>query len=201
MRQAGVEQFEGLVLSTARMNGGRFKVLGYDEDDVAQILRIKVLQALRAYKPERSQQTLKGYVFTCIANQVKDLRRNAANAVKDANGERVTESYIEDVAPRDGLHRDRFEAEHLAADAEQVFALAYDQFDLPSSLTERERRVVILLALDYQRKEVAEILCLSVSTVAAVRNRVQEKMADWRPPSTRAVERPSISIGELQLAA
>src|SRR4051794_8115324 len=101
--------YEGLVFRTAQMYA---PFVDDDEEDVRQALRIKVWQALLAYRP-RSLETpdVKGrtprdkYVFMCVTNQVKDLLKR----------KKRQEDFIEDKTP-DDVQREKFVAKHLAVD-------------------------------------------------------------------------------------
>jgi DNA-directed RNA polymerase specialized sigma subunit len=46
--------YEGLIFSTARLLRGHVED---DQEDVRQILRLKVWKAIRAYNPDRSSRT------------------------------------------------------------------------------------------------------------------------------------------------
>lgn len=199
MRQAtlDVADYEGLVRSTARRFAGRFVVLGLDEDDVRQIIWLKVIQARDSYSRQRSGMEERAYVFMCVANRVKDLKRDAANRVK-----RGVDCYIEDVASSSPHARqapdprDRFEAQYLSIREDEVFAVVDGRFDFPASLDPGERCVVALLALDYTQREVAAMLGLgSRAKVAAVLRAVAEKMADWSPTvgSAETAEREPVA--------
>jgi RNA polymerase sigma factor (sigma-70 family) len=170
---ADIAAYEGLIFSTAARYA---PLLDDDLEDVQQVLRVKVWQALRVYDPSRSRATEKSYVFSCVRNQVKDLLKAQSRRNEARNG---SQSYVEDVSDE---HRPRFEARYLSQTAEQVFALVEDQpVLLPSTLTATEAQVVELLLLDFSRTEIAKTLGVSRDKVTALHASVQEKMADWHP--------------------
>lgn len=176
-------QFEGLVIKTAAMYS---RIVGIDEEDMQQLLRIKAWQAINAYNPQRSRMTLKTYVFGCIRNRVKDMLRDSQRA-RMRGGECYIEDQIDTASehPRqDDWTRSHFEAQYLVEPREQVYASVEEDFELPSWLTEQEKQVVILLALDYAHREIAVVLGISIGAVTKIRNVVREKMADFKPETT-----------------
>jgi RNA polymerase sigma factor (sigma-70 family) len=173
MTQA-VEDFEGLVFTTARMIAGQCRE---DEDDIRQLLRVKVWQALRSYDPQLAKQPVEKYVFMCMRNKVKDLVKLKPYG----------EVFIEDQSHTDA-GRERWELRHLSATAEQVFHdVEEERPPLPSTLTELERRVALLLYADYNQTEVARLLGVGRKKVRTAHANIVIKMADWRP-STEELE-------------
>lgn len=170
---ADIAAYEGLIFSTAARYA---PLLDDDLEDVQQVLRVKVWQALRVYDPKRSRATEKSYVFSCVRNQVKDLLKAQSRRNDARNG---SQSYVEDVSEE---HRPKFEARYLAATAEEVFALVEDEpVLLPSTLTAEEARLVVFLLQDFSRQEIARELGVTRDKVTALHASVQGKMADWHP--------------------
>jgi RNA polymerase sigma factor (sigma-70 family) len=190
--------YEGLVKQTARMliDGthpdmrGR-KPMEWEEEDVEQVLRIKVLAALRVYDPSRwkkrgarGQSPRDMYVYMAVRDKCKDLVKLR----------RRHDRYIEDLAPgegpRDGVgnglggQRDRFEARYLCETADQAFAEVEDALPpLPATLTERERKVLLLMYEEHRQTEIARMLGFSKREVESAVRQIRVKMAAWRPSS------------------
>ncbi|MBU1067377.1 hypothetical protein KKE60_06290 [Patescibacteria group bacterium] len=47
----------------------------YDTEDLAQEVRIKCIQALKHYDPNRSDASLETFLVTCADNRIRDIRR------------------------------------------------------------------------------------------------------------------------------
>lgn len=186
-------QYEGLVVSTARRYESLLAKLGYDVEDIAQILRVKVWQAIAAFDEQRVTTTVTRcnhvpdckcsrcrYVFMCIRNRAKDL-------VKTTNRHRATEefSFIDDVAPAingNGEVRDAFELRYLSVEEERAFASSLEPPPLiPSTLTAFQRNVLVLRFHDYKPREIAALLDVRRSRVDDATKAIKAKMADWRP--------------------
>lgn len=173
---AELASYEGLVFRTAQMYA---PMVQEDVDDIRQLLRIKVWQALSAYDPAKATQTREKYVFMCVKNRVKDLLKK----------KKRPECFIEDEAPADRpISRERWELENLSAAPDQVYGAVEDEgLPLPSTLTVFERRVLVLLVMDsYTQTEVAKILGVTRAKVRAAHAEVAVKMADWAPDGEEA---------------
>jgi hypothetical protein len=59
-----IAPYEGLIHSTAVRYVG---FLDDDLDDIKQLLRIKVAQALVAFDPTRGEKPTENFVFSCVA--------------------------------------------------------------------------------------------------------------------------------------
>lgn len=177
-----VKGYEGLVGKTALMF---HQQVGLEYEDMRQELYIKVVKAVRAYNPARSKQTQKAFVYSCIANLVKDLKRDAARR----NG-RFQVTYIEDQRYRDthgtayAASTSVFEARYQHTTHEQVFGGVEDDFVLPSTVTAEEERVLFFLLLDYAQTEIAVVLELEYGAVMKCVRSLREKLADWKPTTT-----------------
>jgi RNA polymerase sigma factor (sigma-70 family) len=183
-----ISPFEGLIFSTA----ARYAPYLDDEmEDIQQLLRIKVWQALRAFDPRRATQPREGFVFSCVRNRVKDMLK--AQYRLNSARESGAPIYVEDMA---AASPDRFERDHLSVDGEVVFAAAEDEgYRLPSTLTELEVHVVHLLLLNFNQTESAAILGVTRQKVRVAHLTVQEKMADWRPGAgPGAVAAPRLAV-------
>lgn len=166
--------YEGLVKTTA----SRYHEIVQEEfEDCCQVLRLKVVQALRSYDPEKATQDINRYVFSCVRNQVKDLLKR----------QRRDDLYIEDIAPvgsdHDGdMPRDGFMAEYMREEEEAAFAEILVETPLiPSTLTWTEKHVLVFLYLGIHQADMAERLDVSRREVARAVRSIKLKMADWAP--------------------
>lgn len=168
-----IAPYEGLIFSTAARYA---PLLDDDLEDVQQILRIKVWNALRAFDPKRSRAGVKSYVFSCVRNQVKDLLKSQTRRREARNGNVGSVDAFSEAAG------EPFEARYLSVTADEAYALVEDEAVLlPSTLTELEGQVVALLVMDYSTAEIAKHLGVTRSSVTTAHVIVQEKMADWHP--------------------
>lgn len=177
-----IRRYEGVVRTTASMTVERCEE---EFEDICQLFRIKVWMALLSYdpakltneKPDAKGRTpLDRYVFACIKNQQKDLEKKVKHA------HRMT--YIEGL---DDGHGERFEAKFLAVSDEAMFIAAEDIAPLiPSTLDERERRIVTLLYMDFDNGEIGERLGIKRKQVATIVRGIREKLADWAPTGWQA---------------
>lgn len=165
--------YEGLIRKTAAIYSPRIQE---DYEDIVQILRVKVWKALLAYDPERSTQQVEKFVFSCVANQVKDLLKR----------KRRNELYIEEIRGTElETQTDVFDGRYLAVTSEQALAEAELERPLiPSTLTDVERRVLALLYADYSQRESATRLGLTRAEVERAVRGIRQKMADWQPSTT-----------------
>lgn len=180
MDKGDIGPFEGLIHSTAARYAPYLDDL--ELDDIKQLLRIKVWQALMVY--DRKRMTITGeaedvrrrFVFSCVSNRVKDMLKAQSRLNRSRNG---CQLYVEDqLAAAPG----RFEHEHFRVDGEVIFAVVEEEeFRLPSTLTVFEVRVVHLLLLDFSQTEAARILDVPRGRVRSAHGAIKEKMADWKP--------------------
>lgn len=164
----------GLIHATA----ARYAPIIVDEDydDLVQHLSLKVWQARRAFDPARTTLPEQNFVFSCVTNRVKDLLKSQRRLNESRGGGPV---FIEDVDPD---RRWQFDAQYLQVTEEEAFAEVEDELPrLPSTLTEVERRVIILLVLDFKKSEIVRMTGYSRSRVVKAEASVREKMEDWRP--------------------
>jgi DNA-directed RNA polymerase specialized sigma24 family protein len=174
---ADLEQFEGLLFRTTVL---LMPYVEEDFDDVRQLLRIKVWRAYESYDSSRSKMTVKAFVFGCLYNYAKDIRKRRHRG----------DLFIEDLAPaaadasrpRGASATDRFYAQYLAVSQELAFFDVEDEAPtLPNTLTETERQVIGFLLLDYTATEITRTLGVGPKRLRAIRDRIEEKMEDWRP--------------------
>jgi hypothetical protein len=152
---ADLEQFEGLLFRTTVL---LMPYVEEDFDDVRQLLRIKVWRAYESYDSSRSKMTVKVFI--------EDLAPAAADASR----------------PRGASATDRFYAQYLAVSQELAFFDVEDEAPtLPNTLTETERQVIGFLLLDYTATEITRTLGVGPKRLRAIRDRIEEKMEDWRP--------------------
>ncbi|MDQ1584450.1 MAG: hypothetical protein QOF36_2504 [Microbacteriaceae bacterium] len=174
-----IAAYEGLVCSTTELHVATVNI---ERDDLRQLFRIKVWQALRSYNPTRSNMKEKDYVFSCVFNLAKDLHRGTKYKPRP-------ESYIEDLAPaRDsgGVERsgrDRWEAEHgLAVERDTIFSeVEVEKVPIPNTLSKVEAQVVCLLYSDYRQGEIARRLGLSKREMEGAMRGIKTKLADFKP--------------------
>lgn len=164
-----VLHYEGLVFRTAQMTA---PYVQEEEEDIRQLLRVKIWQALTAFDPAKVKgQTREEYVFMCVRNRVKDILKR----------KRRPEDLLEDRAPDDAVLRAKFEGKYLSHDEEaEIEAIIDGDVELPSTLTLLEIHVVRLLLLDLNQTEIARQLGVSRAKVRAAHAEVKVKMADWR---------------------
>ena len=164
--------FEGLIFTTAARYA---PILDEDLDDIRQILRLKVWQALTRFDGSRSTKGVESYVFSCLRNRVKDLLKEQHRLNERRKGGPL---HIEDLTDDLG----RFEGRYLAAEDPDVFDLIEQSVELPSCLDETERALVlVLLEGDFTRAEIALRIGVSRKRVVVIHRAVQEKLADFAP--------------------
>jgi RNA polymerase sigma factor (sigma-70 family) len=171
--------FEGLVFATAARYA---PMLDDDIEDIQQLLRIKVWQALDAFDPSRTSVPLENFVFSCLRNRMKDMFKAQDRRNQKRGGHQL---YIED--QRSGMRDDdaaldHFHMRYLCADSDEVYFTVEDEAaPLPSTLNELEQQVVALLLLDFSQTEIARQLEVTRERVRSAHSAVKEKMADWHP--------------------
>lgn len=177
MKEEDISAYEGLVVKTAQMFA---ELVGLEMDDMKQELRLKILKVRRSYKPDRSRISERAYVYGCMANFVKDLKRDRARRAG-----RLHFTYIEGF----GLAgvADMFEYRHTSASHDETYgAVEEGTFTLPATVTETEREIIYLLVIGYAQTEIAATLRLEYNEVVKQMRILRVKLADWRP--TREAE-------------
>lgn len=174
-----LEPFEGLIFSTAARYA---PYLDDDLDDIRQVLRIKVWQALCAFERKRSRiyagdpkKARESFVYSCLKNRVKDLIKQQSR-LNDARkgGPLFVEALVDELG--------RFEGQYLAAEDSEMWEVVEGSVQLPSTLDATERELVaVLLTGDFTRAEIALRLGVSRKRVLVIHRSVQEKLADWAP--------------------
>lgn len=177
--------YEGLVRATAARYSN---YLDDDVEDIAQELRVKVWYSLQRYDPARATQQLDQFVFSCVVNRVKDLLKGQSRLNARRNGGQL---YVEDCSASNPA---AFEAEHFSTGVDTVIEAVVEQenFELPSTVTPDERRVVVLLLLDLKQTEIALVLGVPRSRVRAAHTTVREKLADWTPSAPSPDPAPAL---------
>lgn len=161
--------YEGLVGRTSQLHHAQ---VGLEESDMRQELWITVLKALRAYSPARSRLSQRSYVFGCVTNRVKDMKRDAA---RRANG-RLALVHVEEGS------RDWFEFTFQSATHDQTFGIVEDgHFRLPATITSEEARILFLLVIGYKQTEIALEAGVPVASIERHARSIRQKFADWRP--------------------
>lgn len=186
-----ISHYEGLVRKTAA------KVTPYVEDDydeICQFLREKVWKGLTFFTPERVRKTSKyspaqqceRFVFSCLLNGVKDLRKK----------KRRDWLFIEDTSNREAdrasgdqdYHGEDFDSQYLSVeDAYPSFA---DIPLIPSTLDQVERTILYLTYAGFNTAEIALQESMPKRDVLDAAASIREKMADWKPGSGEDVPMP-----------
>jgi RNA polymerase sigma factor (sigma-70 family) len=170
--------FEGLIFRTSQMYAAQVKK---DPDDLAQELRIKTWKALGRYSPARSKMPVERYVFMVITNKIKDYKRDAARAAQ-----RPTVLYIEDMRqanPGQGDERptqERFDGLFNHIERDVVYSGVDNRYQLPPTVTEPERKVLMLLVAGCTRPEIVALLGVRRSSVDGAVRALREKLEPLR---------------------
>lgn len=180
--------YEGLIFATAARYAS---ILDDDIEDIQQCLRIKVWKALAGFDPARNRiktdDAIRRWVFSCVANGVKDLLKSQSRRDARRDGRQL---YIEDYTETDAQAH-HFEARYLAEARDDVyFDVEEDGVKLPSTLTSDEKSVVYLLLLDFNQTEISVAMSVTRDQVRRLHGRVQEKMQDWKPGDGSAARLP-----------
>lgn len=168
--------YEGLVFRTAVMLEPYVEL---DFDETQQLLRLKIWNVSQKFDPARSKMPLKRYIFGCLLNYTKDLKKSGFRTRK-----RGLPAYIEDLTHHgDGSETtSHFEMCYLSVSAETAFIAAEDEAPhLPNTLDELERRVIGMLMLDYTATEISKTLSVGPKRLRSIRNGIEQKLADWKP--------------------
>lgn len=178
MGAESIAAYEGLVFKTAQMF---HEQVGLEMDDMRQELRLSVLKARRAYHSKRSRLTERAFVYGCVANRVKDMKRDAA---RRHNGRLVVVHVGEESL-------DWFEFTYRRVTHDEVFGAIEDgSFRLPATITPGEQEILLLLVVGYTQTEIASSLRMAYSNVNGAVRSIREKMADWRPSGGASVAAP-----------
>lgn len=172
MRTAGqsdVSDYGGLVGKTTEMF---HQQVGLEMDDMRQDLWLTVVKARRAFSTKRSRMNERPFVYGCIANRVKDMKRDAA---RRSNG-RLVPVHIADES------FDWFEFTYRCASHEEMYGeVESDLRLLLASLTEQEQTIVMMLVAGYAMTEIALSLGLAYEHVKRSIGTMREKAAIFRP--------------------
>lgn len=171
--QSALSDYEGLVFTTARMFAS---IVRMEEDDLRQELRIRVWRAVETYDATKTRIPLKNYVYGCVANKIKDFKRNAARRAKYG----VEFEYIEDqLGLSDSPTVDAFVGEHLAVSREEVYGSVDGLLDLPASVTPREARVLVLMMVGMSSPEIRLRLGVSRGELTGCMEGLRAKFSGW----------------------
>lgn len=180
LAEVDISPYEGLVVATSRRYCDLLPDM--DVEDVQQVLRLKVAQALVVFDPAKwnkhsdERDAERGFVFGAVANMVRDLMKSQ---VRRNNARGGMQLYIEDVASGDG---DSFERRHLMKSDEEVFhAILEEAPKLPSDLTPLEHSVIFLLHLNLNQTEIARELGVSRQKVRTAHLSVKVKLRGILP--------------------
>jgi RNA polymerase sigma factor (sigma-70 family) len=159
--QTDIGFYEGLVRKTAAIIA---PYVQEDYEDIVSILRIKVWRALEAFDSTRSAMPVERYVFSCVANQKKDLLKRR----------RRHEVSFDDLADA-ATYEPSVTADSVYAEVEAELPV------IPCTLTQLERAVILRLYTDCSQRETAVLLGLSRAEMERTVKGIRTKMADWRP--------------------
>lgn len=169
MREA-LAHYEGLVCATAR------RCIAFceeDFEDVAQVLRVKVWQALRAYDPKKSRTTRDKYVFMCVRDRAKDVVKK----------KKRNQLHIEDLRTphNNGVNNDKFDERYLCSTRDENYGRVEDDDDPLGDLDDLEREIVALLTADYKQTQVATMLGLEKIAMERAMRSIRSKLHALRP--------------------
>jgi hypothetical protein len=178
--EASLAQFEGLAYETARQIVAEGVEL--ELDDVRQLIRIKVWQALGVYDGQHERQMpLRRFVFMCVANLRKDMERRPRRHNASIDQARDHTFKADQLDGASGTWEDWFDRRYLSVDAEQVFAAAEDELRLPRSLSAVERQVIALRMQGRALYEIDRELGLSRAERQRTMRSIREQLALSRP--------------------
>lgn len=162
--------YEGLVKGTVKRFG---LPPGQEREDVEQVLRMKVLEALDRYD-ETQGVPRRNFVFGCVANRMRDLWRK--RVVSESSWEEITGTG--DTGPTGALETQL----GLEVAEEQVYGHVWEEeFVLPSTLTRMERLMAEGLMEGLRPGDImAEHRMTRKQWMRGLRS-LRIKMADWEP--------------------
>lgn len=203
MHERQLETYEGLVISTARKYAKR---VGREEDDMAQELRVRVWRAIETYDRSRCRTSLRNYVFSVITNKVKDYKRDASREAERLELYGLSFLHIEDMCRRgDWVAQEVFEGLYHFVDRDEVFGhIDGDTFVVPESISPPEAKVLVLLAFEMTRTEIALRLGLTRAALAEVIDSLRSKLTDWMENTETSPSRSTVQTvraDESQLVA
>jgi RNA polymerase sigma factor (sigma-70 family) len=183
MDDLGIAAYEGLVFKTSHMFAA---MVGLEPEDMQQELRLKIIKSKRVFDPARSSMSERAYIYSCVANLVKDLKRNAATRYARVGHIGYIETLTYGQVFADGEHftTDHFMLAFLSESDDQTFAAVLDRFTFPSTVTQGEQEIAALLVAGFDQQEIGELMGLSRTQVTASVKKLREKLADWQPSRT-----------------
>lgn len=167
--EVALRHYEGLVLATAA------RCVAFSEegfDDVAQVLRVKVWQAVRAWDHTKSTTNRDKYVFMCVRDRAKDVVKKKKHNLL----------HIEDCRPDDSGGSSAFDAQYLCSSHDDNYGMIEDDDDLLAGLDELERKIVAMLSSDYKQAQVARTLGLAKVDMDRAMRSIRDKLSGLRPP-------------------
>jgi len=167
-KNRSISHYEGLVRKTA---ASIEPFVEDDFDEICQFLREKVWKALDAFTPSRVRKTSK---YSPGQQLERFVFSCILNGKKDVlKKKRRNWLYIDDM--------------FTDLDPEPPVPI-------PSSLTQQEKRVAMMLYDGYKIDEIAGRLDTTRRGVAVVVESIQLKMIEWAPPAPIAVEPELIAV-------
>lgn len=178
-----ISHYRGLVYKTASLVRGHLEMVGApwavedDFDDLVQVLWTKCWRATLSYDSAKSGMTQDKYVFMCMTNVVKDIKK------RRRRGGVSLEALTDDL----GLESvDQVTVAHLHVDDEVVYAEVEEADSrplLPNTLSAGELGLLGLLVQDYRQTEAALLLGIEKRELERMMRSIRMKMADWKPTS------------------
>ena len=182
--------YEGLVRKTA----GRIERIVEEEfEDICQFLRLKVWQALISFDPnslktkptsrEHLEEMRDRYVFSCVQNGKKDVLKKKQHNLLLIDDLVMPATGVLSVGEtcESPVTRDDFDHRYLSAIDRELEMVEEELPTIPSTLTESERAVLLLLYLHFKTAEIAMHTSLPRKEINAIVRSIKEKMADWNP--------------------
>jgi hypothetical protein len=178
--EQAIRNYEGLIFSTAIIIAE--KGVEIDVDDIRSMLRVKVWRTLLKFDASHESGLARdNFVFGCLCNYKKDLlkRPRRFESSVEAIRARRKGGRRGDVADSDGS--DPFDLRYLSVDEDQVYAGVGDDMPLPSTLTDLERHVVLMMYGDFTMREIDLATGFSRGKREQVVRSIRTKYLDWRP--------------------
>jgi DNA-directed RNA polymerase specialized sigma24 family protein len=162
-------EYTGLVKKTAILFSDK---VGLEKDDLEQELWVSVMKSTSSFDAERSKMTERRFVYSCVANRIKDLQRDywrRRNAPLDV-------VYIENQVPG------YLEPFISSGGHDETYGVVDDgNFVMPSTVTPIEEQIIFLLTIGYPQTEIAPLLGVEYEFVLKQMRKLRIKFADWAP--------------------
>jgi hypothetical protein len=180
--EQAIRNYEGLIFSTAIIIAE--KGVEIDVDDIRSMLRVKVWRTLLKFDASHESGLARdNFVFGCLCNYKKDLLKRPRRF--ESSVEAMRAKYHGAFGSRgEAVERDgsnSFDLRYLSVDEDQVYAGVGDDMPLPSTLTDLERHVVLMMYGDFTMREIDLATGFSRGKREQVVRSIRTKYLDWRP--------------------